>query len=86
MARLEWMQTHTAMQIAFGGGEGSGVLETLRLRGGGTYRIYRNSQGSSVRYRAPNTRGYWEIGTAATEEEAVALAQAHNDKRLVEAA
>jgi hypothetical protein len=48
---------------------------------GGRYQIQRYDEGFVVRYYPPHDlSGVWDdIGTAATQEEAIALAQAHND-------
>lgn len=50
---------------------------------GGRYQVQRYDEGFVVRYAPPyDLSDAWDdIGTATTEQEAVALAQAHNDKR-----
>jgi hypothetical protein len=51
---------------------------------GGTYRIHNYGEdGFFVDYRKARKPGWWSIGTVATEGEAIALAQANHDKKLV---
>jgi hypothetical protein len=50
---------------------------------GGDYHVSKWSDGFHVKYRERHRRkGYLEIGLAATEAEAFALAQADHDQRL----
>jgi hypothetical protein len=77
MAKLNWKQSRDDWHIRM-----------ARASDGGRYRI-RNYSGTGgghggfvVNYCPPKRRWWPEVGTAATESEAVALAQAHNDKKL----
>jgi hypothetical protein len=75
MAKLRWKQSQNSYK----------VIEAFASRGlgGGLYQICDDGRnGCFVTYQESRRGNRWEIGKTATREEAITLAQAHNDQRL----
>jgi hypothetical protein len=74
MAKLKWKQSRDSWKE-----------QEARASSGSRYRIYRYDQGFVVSYCPPKRRWWPQVGTVATYQEAIALAEAHNDKKLAAA-
>ena len=75
MAKLRWEQSQRSYK----------VIKAFASRGlgGGVYEICDDGRnGCSVTYRKSRYGNSQQIGKTAKREEAIALAQAHNDQRL----
>jgi hypothetical protein len=79
MSELRWRQHRDSYS----------TIEAFASRGlgGGIYEIHDGGcTGCTVRYRTETRRGIWStLGTGLDRHVAIALAQAHNDQRLLEA-